>query len=301
MDTIALAGGRIFYVDPAAGADGNSGRDPDAALLTIQAAHDLTTTAKNDIIVLIAAATANEPAATIAWDHTYTHMVGACAPLIMGQRARVVGTAALDLNPVVAISGRGCYFANIKFNNDKDSNDASGCVKVTSADNYFKSCEFNITSATLLARTDTYSLWMSTGASECVFDRCTFGTDTADAAGAGYNVLFDGGSSKSYFKDCIFLTRASSSTSRVMCKFDATSVGMGLAAIFDGCTFVNTSTSWGVTMADAFSVTGGNTHYIVVKGNNQIVGITGWADTTTRVYLFNSTTTALGASQTPVA
>ena len=302
MDTIALAGGKIFYVDPIAGADGNSGRDPDAALLTIQAAHDVTTTGKNDIIVLIAAATANPITATLAWDHTYTHMVGACAPLLLGQRARVTATSAAAVYPLVTISGRGCYFANIKFSNEYSTNTASaGCVKITAADCYFKNCTMDIISATLLARTDTYSLWLN-AASECYFDTCTFGADTADAAGAGYNVLLDGGASKAFFKDCLFLTRASSSTSRVMVKFDASAVGMGIAAIFDGCSFVNTATNHGVTMADAFSCSGGYTYNVLVKGTgNQLLGITGWADTTTYVYVFNGTTTAMGASQTPAA
>jgi hypothetical protein len=302
IDTIALAGGRIFYVDPVSGADGNSGRDPDAALLTIQAAHDVTTTAKNDIIVLIAAATANEPAATIAWDHTYTHMVGACAPMLMGQRARIVGTAALDLSPVVTITGRGCYFANIKFSNDKDADTAGGCVYISTsaaANCSFKNCSFDITSATALARTDTYSLRI-VGASECYFDTCSFGSSSSDAAGAGYNVSIEEGAMRTVFKDCYFQTRATSSTSRVMVRFVTSTTAINYT-LFDNCTFINTSTNHLVTMTDCFSVTGNATYGIVVKGNCQIVGITGWSDTTTYVYVPNFTTTAVGASQTPVA
>ena len=302
INTIALAGGRIFYVDPVAGADGNSGRDPDAAFLTIQAAHDATTTAKNDIIVLVAAASVNALAATLAWDHTYTHMVGACAPAGIGQRARVSGSAALDITPLVTITGRGCFFGNIQFVNDKDADTASGCVNMTngSGNCYFQNCTFKLSNATLLARTDTYSLRLY-DASEITFDNCTFGTSDVEADGAGYDVIIEGGAKRTQFKNCRFLTRAHSSTSRVFVKFDNTAVGGTECTIFDNCLFMNLSMNHAVTMTDALSVGGGSSHNVIIKGDSQIVGVTGWADTTTFVYVPNYTTTAAGCSQTPAA
>jgi hypothetical protein len=299
LGALALAGGKVYFVDSEYGVDGNDGLTPAKAVKTVAAGYALTKDAHHDIVVLIPRPTQYAVTAALLWDNDYTHLIGAHTPIIHDQRCRLVAATGSALATMVTVSGVGCSFHNIKFSNEYASATA-GCMKITGSRNYFNSCTIDITSATALAGTASYSLWIS-GVGETTFVNCTLGADATDAAGAGYTVIMDGGASKAYFTDCNFLTRASSSTSRVHVKFDASAVGMGLAAVFDNCLLVNTSTNWGVTMSDAFAVALGTTHYIVVKGGSQIVGITGWADNRTYVYVPNYTTTAALCSQTPAA
>jgi len=57
-------------------------------------------------VIALSGDTADNPSAAVAWDKDYTHLVGLSSDLPgLGQRTRVVGTAAIDLTQVVTFSG----------------------------------------------------------------------------------------------------------------------------------------------------------------------------------------------------
>ncbi|OHC44816.1 MAG: hypothetical protein A2211_10635 [Rhodanobacter sp. RIFOXYA1_FULL_67_6] len=54
---------------------------------------------------------------------------------------------------------------------------------------------------------------------------------------------------------------------------------------FEDCLFFNYSVNWATGITDAFNVTGGSTHFIILRGNCQFVGVgMGVANTVTHVY-----------------
>jgi len=55
--------------------------------------------------------------------------------------------------------------------------------------------------------------------------------------------------------------------------------------VFDDCLFRNFSANWAQALDNAISDTVATTHYVILRGQNQLVGITGWGDTVTRFYL----------------
>ena len=88
-------GGAWLWVDPANGGDGNDGLTPGTALATVGAAYAKCTANRNDVVALIGGPTASVEAAAIDWAKNYTHLLGFCAPVHEGQRARITQLSTL--------------------------------------------------------------------------------------------------------------------------------------------------------------------------------------------------------------
>ena len=271
----------VYVVDTVNGSDSNNGTSVQWPLASVEAAYALCTDAQHDVVLMIAGATANNLTATIAWSKNYTHLVGWSPDMPgMGQRCRIVGTTAVDPVALITFSGQGCIVKNIKFSNEKDADVDSGAVVVSGNRCYFKNCTFEgMQNTTVAARAGSYSLKVT--GSENYFEDCNIGYDSITrGAGEPPELLLATGCSKAVFNHCRILTRSETITASPV-SITATNLGY---VEFDNCIFVNTSTNWAVSLTDCFSITATGTHYVALRGNNQLVGITGWADTATRIY-----------------
>lgn len=271
----------VYVVDPVNGSDSNPGTKWTAPLLTVTAAYAKCTADQHDVVVMVSGDTADNPAASITWAKDYTHLIGLSSNLPgLGQRCRIVGTAANALTPVITFSGNGCIVRNIQFYNGKETDTDSGCVIVSGNRNEFKNVFVaGMAHATPAARAGSYSLKV-TGA-ENLFKDCTIGLDTITrGAGEPPELWLATGASKDTFQHCLILTRSETATASPV-KIDAEPLGL---VIFEDCLFANISTNWATSLDDAFSITSVQTHYVVMRGLNQLVGITGWADTVTHMY-----------------
>lgn len=271
---------QVFLVDPVNGSDSNPGTNILAPLKSVEAAYALCVDAQHDTIVMIAGATGNTLTAAIDWTKSYTHLVGWSSPISIGQRCRILGSAASDLSPIITFNGAGCIVKNIQFYNGKDHASASGCVLVAAARVYFENCMFagmmHVTAAAVAAG---YSLKVT--GSEDYFKNCTIGYDSVTrGVGEPPELWLATGCSKAIFDHCRILTRSETITASPVL-IDAEPLGY---VEFDNCIFINTSTNWAVSLTDCFSITSAQTHYVALRGNCQLVGITGWADTATRIY-----------------
>ena len=263
MDTIALAGGKIYYVDSVNGADGNSGRDPDAAYLTLESAYAAATTNKNDIIVLIPRATEYALAAAVDWTKSYTHLVGAWAPNSRGPRCRV--TAAAGIATIMfTVTGGGNVFQNVKFSNSSNTA-GSGAVLVTGGRNNFINVKMEaMMGATSAASATAYTLKL-TGAEESYFKHCTIGQDTILRSSANADIVFGSGARDNVFEDC-----------EVMALTGATEYWVDLSAascvdgttVFKNCLFVNSTKSGGTAMTLGFNVNGSGIGGLVILMNS---------------------------------
>jgi len=271
----------IYCVDTANGSASNAGdrwKQPYASVATAYAA---CTTAQHDTILMVGSGTADTLAAAITWSKNFTHLVGLTNDLPgIGQRCRVVGGATTDLTVIATVSGTGNYFRNIQFYNGADADVDNGAVVVSGSRNVFENCAFvGMQHATPAARAGSYSLKVT--GSENYFKSCMIGYDSITrGAGEPPELWLATGCSKAIFEDCMILCRSETATASPV-KIDAVNLGL---VVFKNCLFANTSTNWATSLTDCFTITATGTHYIALNGNNQLVGITGWADTPTRMY-----------------
>ena len=172
------------------------------ALLTLAAAYAKCTDAQHDTILVLSGATALNPAAALDWAKSYTHLIGLSGNLPgVGQRSRIVGTAALDLAYLIDFQGSGCVVKNIQFFQGNDAASDSGAVIVSGSRNYFENCFFaGMGHATAAGRAGSYSLKL-TGAENC-FERCTIGLATMCRTAANTELWMTGECNRNQFRSC---------------------------------------------------------------------------------------------------
>ena len=271
---IGLAGGDVYFVDVANGLSAATGNSPDAANSSVATAYGYTTSAKNDCVILIASGSAWAPTASLTWANSYTHLIGTGVPLPgEGARARIEAASSADITPVITVSGTGNLFSGLKINNMHDAAADSGAVIVTGSRNCFvNSMIFGMGSTAAGARAGSYSVWINNG-SENYFERCTIGTDTVLRAAANSELIVKG--PRNSFRDCKFASNCATA-GKFMVTIDANAVD-NRSIIFEDCLFYNYDTDHGDTLTDAFNISGGRTHDVILKGQNILVGIDGWA------------------------
>jgi len=275
---------QVYIVDPVNGSDSNPGLSFKQPLKTVAAAYALCTTNQHDVVLFLGMASADNPAAAIDWAKSYTHLVGMSAPLPgVGQRCRLVGTAALDLDYIIDFQGSGCIVKNIQFYQGNDAAEDSGAVIVSGSRNHFENCFFaGMGHATAAARAGSYSLKV-TGAENC-FERCTVGLATMVRAAANTELWLTGECNRNEFRDCEIVSW-SVTAGKFGVKLDASAVPYTL--VFKNTAFINLNSDNGAAGGkpdNAISDAATPMHQIVLWGDCPLVGYDGWADTATYVY-----------------
>lgn len=274
---------QAYLVDTENGSDSNSGKNWEKPLLTIAAAEDLCVADQHDTVLLLARATADNPAAAIAWDKSYTHLVGVGSPLPgLGNRCRLVAAAATTLTTCITFSGNGCIVKNMQFGNEYATG-AIGVVVVTGQRCYFENVFFMVPFSVTAA---SYSLKMSGG--ENTFKRCTIGQTTSLRTAASRNLwMYEGAgdNQRNKFIDCEFLSWASVTT-HVQVYTDVDIENEGFSLFFENCLFCNLNGSGeaGGLLAVAIDDNCAVHHQILLRGQgNSFAGVTAVADPLTYV------------------
>lgn len=276
--------GNVYYVDPTNGNNANDALSPATAVASVTQAYNLTTANQNDVVIFIGGPTAFNPSTAMTWSKNYTHLIGISTPLPLGQRCRIVNTSTNDLAVLFTLSASGCIVKNVQFFDGKDNAADGACVLVSGNRNYFENVFVagmgDATASGPFSRAGSYSLKVS--GSENLFADCTVGLDTVARTAANSELIVS--AERNRFVHCDF--RSNSTTAgKFLVKID-NSGGDLRDTIFDDCLFFNYSTNWATGITDAFSMpAGGNTHYVILRGNCTLVGVgMGWADTVTRIY-----------------
>lgn len=265
---------KAFLVDPVNGNDSNSGTSWQAPLKTLSAAEDKCTANQHDTVLFLAGATADNPTASITWDKAYTHLVGiGCELPGLGQRCRVVMTAATAVTPVITFSGNGCIVKNMQFFQEKASGAASGVAIVTGNRCYFENCFF-ATPASVTAAS--YSL--KVGSDENVFKHCTIGQHTYVRTAATYGLwIYGADATRNKFIDCEFLSW-SSVTTHAPVMIDAAVTCEAFTVHFVDCLWQNIVSGSGTLAVGIDDNCATGDHQILLRGMNQMSGITAVAD-----------------------
>lgn len=281
----------IYIVDPVNGDDDNLGDRWTKPLKTVAAAYAKCVTNQHDVVVMVGSPTADNPTAAIVWAKNFTHLVGLTSPLPgMGQRARIVNHADNDLAVLFTLSGYGCIVKNVQFFDGKNKAEDGACVLVSGNRNYFENVfAAGMGDATALGpatRAGSYSLKVS-GEENCFRD-CTIGVDTVARSAANSELIVSG--ARNRFIHCDIRSQ-STEAGKFLVKID-NSAGDLRDTIFEDCLFYNYTANWAGGIDNAFDMpAAGNTHWVILRGNNLLVGLNnaanatmGWADVVTRMY-----------------
>jgi hypothetical protein len=235
------------YVDGTNGVDTNAGTLWTAPLKTITAGLAAMTTAKHDVLALMAAVAGTSELAAIDWTHNFSHLVGLGAPTGIAQRTRIV-CGAKELSPFFTVSGYGNLFSNLYFWQGQDDADSLINVKVSGNRNYFQNVHFAGGGHATQAIDGGASLLVS--GSENLFRRCVIGVDSVVAAAGMANLLFDSYATRNVFEDCIFQIYAGATTVKHVEVVD--NIGLDRWNLFKNCLFINSCRTY--TLAEVFTI-----------------------------------------------
>lgn len=274
--------GQVFFVDPELGSDGNEG-SAERPMASIGAAYDRCVSGRGDVVVLKGGPTSagttghtNRLSATLTWAKHNTHLVGAGAPTMVGQRARITGpSSGGTFSPLMSVTGSGCMFANFTIFDDYTVDPVA--IKMTGSRNYFYNVNIQGMGHTDgAADAAGCSLWLA-GASENTFEKCVIGLDTVARNAANAEIKFTAAATRNIFLNCSIVSETSGATHLFV---DASASGcIDRYVEFRDCTFTNAKTgiSGGLTMTNAMSVHASAGGYILLTGTTSMVGATDWA------------------------
>lgn len=239
LDLLGLAGGDVYFLDPTNGNDSHDGKTPETAFATLPIAYAALTANQHDILVYIAGTGSISLSAAFTWAKSYTHFIGVCAPTNIAQRARIFqASTATGLSPLFTVSASGCMFANLYIFQGVDDATSLINVSVTGGRNYFKNVHFAGGGHATQAVDGGASLKLD-AAEENLFEDCTIGVDTIDAATGMMGILFDSEAHRNTFKNCVVRLRAGNGGAGFVEVVDAT--GIDRDTLFDNCVFLNNS------------------------------------------------------------
>lgn len=233
----------------------------------------------NDIVLLVGNGAASGSArlsSAFTWAKDATHLIGYCAPGIVGQRARVAPTAGVTaFANFFTVSGNGCVFQNIEFFQGFTTGTTSEiCVTVTGGRNVFSRCQIAgmaDTDGAGAQSTGSRHLKVS-GTGENLFEDCCIGEDTVARTVANASVEFASATPRNIFRRCVFPIYATNSGVLGI-------LGTGAGCVdrfneFDNCTFVNSIASGGTTMTALGSFTSASPGGLVLIKGGMSVGVT---------------------------
>lgn len=269
--------GNVFFVDPANGSDGNTGKNPKAAFAKLSYAHGKCVAGQNDVVYLIgngATSGSARETETLVWSKNATHLIGLAAPTNVAARARYSSASGTTYATLYTHSADGCIISNVHMFQDYATDAANICANVTGQRNYFYNCHLagggNATGADNAAM----SSLSLTGDGENTFEDCTIGLDTVARSAANAEIDFKSAAVRNVFKGCRIISMCDDAT-HLFVKAD-TSGDLDRFTIFDRCQFINAVASTSTTMTAAINVhaTAGG---MIVLDNCILIGATNWS------------------------
>lgn len=204
---VPITTGTYYWVDPTNGSDAFDGKSLKSAFATVAAAYAACTTNKNDVILLDAYA-GHALSEKLTVSKNRVHFVGLDGGgRYYGQRARITRAANTTDDANIEVTGVGCTFRNLKFDNASNTGAGSYSVKDGGEYTLFENCEFYKSDD--LDQADSAELLCNGDSS--LYRHCTFGSlATRRAATDLPNVMFDAGvitgkvARDVMFQDCLF-------------------------------------------------------------------------------------------------
>jgi len=214
---------------------------------TVQAAHDVTTASRNDVVFLTPET--HDQTATITWSNANTHLIGMHHGSRWSNSCIIENTSASTVTPVFTLSGANCLIKNIHFKHAVGSNVANlTAVRVSSSGNLFQNCWFEGPCDNSVADLATFRT-VQIGGGGNTFKSCVFGSTSVFLSGAGALLEYYTTTYRATFEDCIFYTVVDSTTPYMI--YVKTGKAQG-SQFYRNCQFVVMSTNQAYDMATLF-------------------------------------------------
>lgn len=236
--------GKTIWCDPSRGSSSGSAGSPHEAISTLPGAYAKMATGRNDVLKLIASATAAgvNSAASLAsaftWALNCSHLMGEGSFGRWNQRSRIGHSA--NFGTLFTVSGFGNSFQDVYFAHGRGSATNLLALDITGARNSFlRTCVGGPFHATE-AGTAGYSL-VKLENSETFFKDCTFGQDSIARTAANTMITFGAQADppRARFENCTFLSIVSAAGGAGSTFLKVVSgAGAGLAE-FINCRFLN--------------------------------------------------------------
>lgn len=247
--------GNTFYVNESTGSDGSSGSST-SPLKTLDAALAACTANNNDVVYFTGT---QHRTSTLVWNKAQTHLIGICAPIRRGKRARISVSGSTGFNMLVSVTAAGCCFANFgTFFGWTDAATALLAWSDTGGRSSYENVEFlgfgDGTASTGSSNlTGSRALKFNTSTGESTFQDCVFGVDTESRNATNYTVEIAGGAPRLTFENCDFeamIGASGTASSHVLIG----AAGIDRYVNFKSCRFLNAVDSTATAMAQGFNV-----------------------------------------------
>lgn len=279
--------GTHYFVDPANGSDGNSGKSSDFAFKTLAQAKLAVTT--HDVVYVMGGGSGLSE--TIDWTENYTSLIG-IASHVFNPRARISAPAGASDN-WFTFSATGCTISNMRIGSFIDVN----VNALVSGDrNHFYNVAFQGGGEATAANDANMRSLKLTG-SENKFDQCTIGLDTmARANVASAELELSGQATRNTFADCLF-TKEADGVGNLFVKTVGTSA-VDRWTRFHNCTWYSFWANDSDKITSAFDVSSqtGTAHFLMT-GRQVLIGADDWeASASGRLFFepYTATTANLG-------
>lgn len=278
--------GNYYFVNESTGSDGNTGA-ADNPFKTLSQAHTVATAGNNDVVFITGTI---HQTATLAWSKNNTHLVGLCAPLKRGKRARISVSGTTAFTPMVDVTATGCLFYNFgTFYGFNSASNNAICWTEEGGRNNYNLVEFlgfgDGTASTGTANIVGARAVLVKGVGEDTFRDCVFGVDTQTRNATNYTVEFQNAVPRIYFEDCDWEALIGASGTASSHLYGAASECIDRYVKFNRCTFNNAIKSTATAMAQCINLAASAGGYFDLKNCNSI-GITKWETTASnQVYL----------------
>jgi len=241
---LAFTQGQIWHVKPSSGLDTNTGKSPRNAFKTLAAALAAATANHNDIVVFYgegntSASCTDYQSTSLVWNKDLVHLIGINSGVSISPRARIAAISTYaNAAPTMQVTANGCYFANLSIYMGVADTTPLGALSVTGSRDRFDNCHVLGIGAATNDIAGAYSLLLS-GAEECEFHGCQFGSDRIAHGAAGNSVLkFASAAKNIVFDKCLFRLVSTHATNHVFLRAPSGSLD-GSVVFRNGCLGVN--------------------------------------------------------------
>ena len=292
---------KTYLVDPVNGSDSNPGTNLEQPLLTLAAAEELCVANQNDAVLIEGGPNPLNLTANLAWDKSYTHLVGLTGNLPgVGQRARITSATTAAILEMLTLAGSGCIFKNLNIQNECVADADSGAMSITGMRNHLENVFISgMISAVPAAKAAAYSLTVT--GPENYFDRCAIGVSTIERTAHNAELILSGSNCKrNHFRKTQFLSQ-SVDAGKVLVRIAAATELWQLN--FEECIWsnlaMNSGAGAGGTKID-HAIEDGATmyHQIQLWGLNTAFGCTQFTAPATYVFTHGA---AVGGAVAPIA
>ena len=217
--------------------------------------------------------------APLVWSNSNVHLVGLCAPMKRGKRARISSSGSTPFGPLVQVTGSGCIFQNFGTFFGFPTTGASTpiCWQDQGGRQSYNNVEFlgfgDATASTGTAnQTGARAFQFNNNTGETTWRDCVFGVDTVQRGAANYTLEIAGAAPRLTFENCDFeadLASGGTASSHVL----VGASGIDRYAVMNRCRFFADTKSGGSAMAQGFNVSGSAGGFIILD-QSTFFGIT---------------------------